>query len=68
MLALPMDVEDLGKLGRRKEVCPYYAARAAVPQADLVLLPYASILLQACPSPAMHLNQDESPSCSLGVH
>ncbi len=47
MLALPMDVEDLGKLGRRKEVCPYYAARAAVPQADLVLLPYAALLLQA---------------------
>ena len=47
VLALPMDVEDLGKLGRRKEVCPYYAARAALPQADLVLLPYAALLLQA---------------------
>ena len=49
VLALPIDVEDLGKLGRRKEVCPYYAARAAVPQADLVLLPYAALLLQAIP-------------------
>lgn len=47
MLALPMDVEDLGKLGRRRAVCPYYATRAAVPQADLVLLPYAALLLQA---------------------
>lgn len=47
VLALPMDVEDLGKLGRRKGVCPYYAARAAVPEADLVLLPYAALLLQA---------------------
>ncbi len=47
MLALPMDVEDLGKLGRRKEVCPYYTARAALPKADLVLLPYAALLLQA---------------------
>jgi hypothetical protein len=47
VLALPMDMEDLGKLGRRKEVCPYYAARAALPQADLVLLPYAALLLQA---------------------
>ena len=46
MLAVPMDVEDLGKLGRRKETCPYYAARAALPEADLVLLPYAALLLQ----------------------
>ena len=46
VLAVPMDVEDLGKLGRRKETCPYYAARAALPEADLVLLPYAALLLQ----------------------
>ena len=43
---MPMDVEELGKLGRRKEACPYYAARAALPEADLVLLPYAGLLLQ----------------------
>ena len=46
LLAVPMDVEDLGKLGRRKEACPYYASRAALPEADLVLLPYAALLLQ----------------------
>ncbi len=46
VLAVPMDVEDLGKLGRRKEACPYYAARAALLEADLVLLPYAALLLQ----------------------
>ena len=46
VLAMPMDVEDLSKLGRRKEACPYYAARAALPEADLVLLPYAALLLQ----------------------
>ena len=46
MLTVPMDVEDLGKLGRRKGACPYYAARAALPEADLVLLPYAALLLQ----------------------
>jgi hypothetical protein len=47
VLALPMDVEELGRLGRRKGTCPYYAARAALPEADLVLLPYSALLLQA---------------------
>ena len=30
--------------GRRKGVCPYYAARRALPEADVVLAPYASLL------------------------
>lgn len=47
VLAMPMDVEDLARLGRRKEVCPYYAARDALQEADLVLLPYPALLLQA---------------------
>jgi hypothetical protein len=41
-----MDVEDLARLGRRTEACPYYAARAALPEADLVLLPYSALLAQ----------------------
>lgn len=49
VLAMPMDVEDLARLGRRKEVCSYYAARDALQEADLVLLPYPALLLQACP-------------------
>ena len=57
MLAVPMDVEDLGKLGRRKEACPYYAARAALPEADLVLLPYAALLLQVGNLGAWSLHQ-----------
>ena len=47
VLALPMDVEDLARLGRRKAACPYYAARAALLEADLVLLPYSALLAQA---------------------
>ena len=66
VLALPMDVEDLGKLGRRKEVCPYYAARAAVPQADLVLLPYAALLLQA--SHAATATSCRCRKCSIVGH
>jgi hypothetical protein len=42
-----MDVEELARLGRRRGACPYYAARAALPEADLVLLPYAALLAQA---------------------
>ena len=47
ILAAPMDVEELARLGRRRGACPYYAARAAMPEADLVLLPYAALLSQA---------------------
>ncbi len=49
MLAAPMDVEDLARLGQRRGACPYYAARAAMPEADLVLLPYAALLNQVGP-------------------
>ena len=43
-LAKPMDIEDLAKLGESSRACPYYAARSALPEADLVLMPYASLL------------------------
>lgn len=46
ILAQPVDVEELGKQGRRKGVCPYYIARSAVPEAQLVLLPYSALLAQ----------------------
>lgn len=48
-MAQPVDVEELGKLGRRKMVCPYYTARSAVPDAQLVLLPYSALLAQVSP-------------------
>lgn len=50
-----MDVEELARLGRRRGACPYYAARAALPEADLVLLPYAALLSQARPTQAQGL-------------
>ena len=55
VLAAPMDVEELARLGRRRGACPYYAARAALPEADLVLLPYAALLSQARPLQAQGL-------------
>ena len=46
LLAQPMDVEDLAKVGRRQKACPYYTARSAIPEAHLVLLPYSALLAQ----------------------
>jgi chromosome transmission fidelity protein 1 len=46
ILAAPLDIEDLAKLGKRKNVCPYYASRKALPDADVILAPYASLLVQ----------------------
>lgn len=31
--------------GRRKSVCPYYSARRAVPEADIILAPYRQALV-----------------------
>ncbi|CAI5949229.1 unnamed protein product [Closterium sp. NIES-64] len=38
------DVEDLVKLGRRTKGCPYYAARAAAEDVDVVMCPYNYVL------------------------
>ncbi len=32
------------RAGRRKSVCPYYSARRALPEADIVLAPYSCLL------------------------
>ncbi|PRW20458.1 putative ATP-dependent RNA helicase DDX11 [Chlorella sorokiniana] len=46
ILAHPIDIEELAKLGRRKSVCPYYSARRAVPEADIILAPYSCLLVK----------------------
>ncbi|RDX47561.1 DNA repair helicase [Lentinus brumalis] len=45
ILATPKDVEDLFHIGQAADVCPYFGSRRAIPQAQLVLLPY-NLLLQ----------------------
>ncbi|KAL0576051.1 ATP-dependent DNA helicase chl1 [Marasmius crinis-equi] len=45
ILATPKDIEDLATAGRLSNVCPYFASRRAIPQAELVTLPY-NLLLQ----------------------
>lgn len=39
-----LDIEDLVHLGRNMNTCPYYGSRSMVPSADLVVLPYQSLL------------------------
>ena len=44
LLNTPHDVEELMGLGKRTGCCPYYGARKSVEDAQLILLPYASLL------------------------
>ncbi|EXJ59766.1 chromosome transmission fidelity protein 1 [Cladophialophora yegresii CBS 114405] len=38
------DIEDMGKLGREMELCPYYASRSAITMAEVLTLPYPLLL------------------------
>ncbi|EAA01808.4 AGAP001537-PA [Anopheles gambiae str. PEST] len=38
------DIEDLVKAGKREQACPYYASRAAIPDAQVLMVPYQLIL------------------------
>ncbi|XP_039066681.1 ATP-dependent DNA helicase DDX11-like isoform X1 [Hibiscus syriacus] len=42
-----LDIEDLVQLGRNIGTCPYYGSRSMIPSADLVVLPYQSLLSKA---------------------
>merc|ERR1712216_964626 len=46
-LAHPVDIEELGQMGRAMNGCAYYAARSAVPAAQVVVVPYQSVLHRA---------------------
>ncbi|KMZ08357.1 regulator of telomere elongation helicase 1 homolog [Drosophila simulans] len=39
-----MDIEDLVKVGQRLKICPYFASRELVPQADITFMPYNYLL------------------------
>jgi chromosome transmission fidelity protein 1 len=64
LLSTPLDVEDLARLGRRTGACPYYTARRAVPQADVVLAPYSAVL-SAESREALGLGRDLPPGCAV---
>ncbi len=46
-LATIKDIEDMGSLGTEIGICPYYASRAAIKQAEIVTLPYPLLLQQS---------------------
>ncbi|KAI9373236.1 helicase C-terminal domain-containing protein [Aspergillus egyptiacus] len=54
-LATVKDIEDLGKLGRKIGICPYYASRPVVNQSEIVTLPYP-LLLQKSAREALNLS------------
>jgi chromosome transmission fidelity protein 1 len=43
-LASIRDIEDLGSLGRKIGICPYYASRAVIRPSEIVTLPYPLLL------------------------
>ncbi len=46
-LATIKDIEDMGSLGKEIGICPYYASRAAIKQAEIITLPYPLLLQQS---------------------
>lgn len=42
-----LDIEDLVQLGKKIGTCPYYGSRNMVREADVVVLPYQSLLLRS---------------------
>ncbi|KAI4756681.1 DNA repair helicase [Aureobasidium sp. EXF-3400] len=54
-LAKIRDIEDLGVLGKKLGVCPYYATRPAVKPSEIVTLPYP-LLLQRTAREALGLS------------
>jgi hypothetical protein len=43
-LVQPTDIEDMASLGKASHVCSYYASREAIAAAEVVVLPYNSLL------------------------
>ncbi|KXZ56265.1 hypothetical protein GPECTOR_1g231 [Gonium pectorale] len=39
-------MQDLGRIGRRLGLCPYYGSRSLVSEADVVALPYSALLCE----------------------
>jgi chromosome transmission fidelity protein 1 len=55
VLAQIRDIEDLGDLGRKVGVCPYYASRPVIDNSEILTLPYP-LLLQRSAREALGLS------------
>ncbi|KAH0559276.1 hypothetical protein GP486_004207, partial [Trichoglossum hirsutum] len=54
-LAKIRDIEDLGVLGKKLGICPYYAARSTIKPSEIITLPYP-LLLQKSAREALGLS------------
>ncbi|KAL4951328.1 helicase C-terminal domain-containing protein [Aspergillus filifer] len=54
-LATIKDIEDLGKLGKKIGICPYYASRPVINHSEIITLPYP-LLLQRSAREALNLS------------
>ncbi|KAK3368016.1 helicase C-terminal domain-containing protein [Podospora didyma] len=43
-LAIVPDIEDMYRIGKQLQICPYYASRKAIPAAEVITLPYPLLL------------------------
>lgn len=41
---MPLDIEELNDLGRKKQFCPYYQQNDRVKEADIIFMPYNYLL------------------------
>ncbi|KAF9733354.1 hypothetical protein PMIN06_005979 [Paraphaeosphaeria minitans] len=57
-LAKVRDIEDLGALGKKLGICPYYASRPATKYCEIVTLPYP-LLLQKSAREALDLSLND---------
>ncbi|KAL9125611.1 MAG: hypothetical protein Q9217_005208 [Psora testacea] len=54
-LAAIRDIEDLGDIGKKLGICPYYASRATIKPSEIITLPYP-LLLQKSAREALGLS------------
>ncbi|KAJ5726460.1 uncharacterized protein N7483_007817 [Penicillium malachiteum] len=54
-LATVKDIEDIGKVGEKIGICPYYASRSVIKHSEIVTLPYP-LLLQRSAREALNLS------------
>ncbi|KAF8488344.1 helicase C-terminal domain-containing protein [Gautieria morchelliformis] len=59
ILSTPKDIEDLVTIGRELNTCPYFGSRRAIPQAQLVTLPY-NLLLQKTAREALGIDLQDN--------
>ncbi|CAG7927856.1 unnamed protein product [Penicillium olsonii] len=54
-LATVKDIEDIGEVGKKLGICPYYASRPVIKSSEIVTLPYP-LLLQRSAREALNLS------------